>query len=343
MAADITVASAETVMDKSAQASEAQLTTSNHASTSHESSEAEVDPNAAHHDMSPQPTATEMAAVGSENATEANEVPVLDDAPAQPSLKRDELKTSTSSQQSKQKRPDSMPVPDTPTADQYTSGQLPLFEAEPTTPTTSSRNRVSTGSRDSVAKASAFNSVILTDFDASNNTSTSATSSLVTSGDELEQFSDAQAGSSATSASPGKTSSMQLNSQDQAHTRASTHSGSSGSSNKDYGFLQQRAEEASVAMAEPLSNGKRRSQMVNAEIRASFQRMREDAEHFAQEGETSAFVSPDNSASNDYANGIQAIDWDLWGRIMSDYEDMARNSRECIGLAGRVFLLTQSL
>ena len=95
MAADTTVASAETAMDKSAQASEAQLSTSNHAATSHESSEAEVDPNAAHHDMSSQPTATQMATVGSENATEANEVPVLDNAPAQPLLTRDEHKPPT--------------------------------------------------------------------------------------------------------------------------------------------------------------------------------------------------------------------------------------------------------
>ena len=74
---------------------------------------------------------------------------------------------------------------------------------------------------------------------------------------------------------------------------------------------------------------KRRSEMGSADLRASFAKLRDEAEHAAAEQGSSKRAS----ASTETDEDGQPINWDLWGEIMSDYEGMAKERRAWLSSA----------
>ena len=75
---------------------------------------------------------------------------------------------------------------------------------------------------------------------------------------------------------------------------------------------------------------KRRSQMGSADLRASFLKLREEAEGSDAGGQLllreEESTEGDESAAPAVAEG--EVDWDFWGLVMSDYEGMAKTRRE---------------
>lgn len=213
-------------------------------------------------------------------------------------------------------RPTSLPSPETPSKNTHALTDDDALLKQQETPRLSSHGSW----RDSVATTSALDSVALTD--------TSSIASPPTSPISASDFSFvALAGVVEQATTNGHNVPSLALPEDDTASRSEQPS-PSGVSSHDYDFLRHRADSTSVAMAEHLANGQRRSQIVDQEIRASFNRMKEDAQHYASEHDDSTVSAKDLGTSNDYANGIQAIDWDLWGNIMNDYEGMARNSRK---------------
>ena len=78
---------------------------------------------------------------------------------------------------------------------------------------------------------------------------------------------------------------------------------------------------------------KRRSQMGSADLRASFLKLREEAEGSEAGGQLllrEESNEGDESAAQAVAEG--EVDWDFWGLVMSDYEGMAKTRRESCGM-----------
>lgn len=118
-------------------------------------------------------------------------------------------------------------------------------------------------------------------------------------------------------------------------------------SSHDYDFLLHRVDHQNAALRED-PKAKRRSLATKEEVRLSFNRLRDEAEHgqHAPEGQghtndgyhedlhrdidsdADAGEAKRRRASIASLNGTQQVtDWDLWGEIMSDYELMAKTKR----------------
>lgn len=74
---------------------------------------------------------------------------------------------------------------------------------------------------------------------------------------------------------------------------------------------------------------KRRSQMGSADLRASFLKLREEAE--GSEASSQLLLREESNEGDGPGTPVAAdgeVDWDFWGLVMSDYEGMAKTRRE---------------
>lgn len=104
--------------------------------------------------------------------------------------------------------------------------------------------------------------------------------------------------------------------------RLSSRSDKAGSGH-NYDLIAQHAQSLQAELQDNPKR-KRRSEMGSADLRASFAKLRDEAEQAASSEE----MSKRASASTETDEAGQPINWDLWGEIMSDYEGMAKERRE---------------
>lgn len=109
---------------------------------------------------------------------------------------------------------------------------------------------------------------------------------------------------------------------DQNPRRLSVRSEQAGSGH-NYDLIAQHAQSLE-AEKQDNPKRKRRSEMGSADLRASFAKLRDEAEHAKAAEEMSRRAS----ASTETDETGQPINWDLWGEIMSDYEGMAKERRK---------------
>lgn len=111
---------------------------------------------------------------------------------------------------------------------------------------------------------------------------------------------------------------------------------STASSSHNYDLIQQRAESHHAELEEH-PRRHRRTLRGSEDLRANFEKLREEMNtpapsHLPDEPEDNAKESGKDATSTTTttaAQEAQAIDWDFWGEVMSDYEGVAKTRREC--------------